>query len=169
MDRPARRRSRVTRVLAVLIGCLLVAGAVVGLLIVTNGGSSAASKSAASTASVSHRTAPTTAFEPSSVTVTVLNGTDINGLAERVAQGLAANGYRKGRVTNAVNQSTASTVVQYTLPAYRTDAMHVASALRLRASSVGPIDPNTKAVACQSGASCTATVVVTVGSDLASQ
>jgi LytR cell envelope-related transcriptional attenuator len=169
MDRPARRRSRATRVLAILIGCLLVAGAVAGLLIVTGGGSSTASKSAASHTSTVHRPVRATGFEPSGVTVAVLNGTDINGLAARISQRLATEGYRKGRVTNAASQSTTSTMVQYMLPTDRTDALHVASALKLRPSSLGLIDPNTKLLVCQSSTPCTAAVVVTVGSDLASQ
>jgi LytR cell envelope-related transcriptional attenuator len=169
MDRLAPRRSRAARVLLILVGCLVVAAVVAALLIVTNGGTGAAKKSTASTTPATHRPAPATVFEPSSVTVTVLNGTDINGLAASISQRLSADGYRKGRVTNAADQSTTSSVVQYMVPADRTGALHVASALKLRPSSVGLIDPNTKLLACQSATPCTAAVVVTVGSDLAPQ
>lgn len=169
LDRPPRRRSLVVRVVAILVGCLVIAGVVVGLLALTGGGSSAAHNSAASNASVTHRPTRPAGFVPSSVSVTVLNGTDISGLAGRVSDQLGKTGYRMGRPTNAANQSTATTLVQYMQPAYRTDALHVASALKLRASSVRLIDASTKAVACQSSTPCTTAVVVTVGSDLATQ
>jgi LytR cell envelope-related transcriptional attenuator len=168
MDPPARRRYRFTHVLAVLSACLLVAAAVAGLLIVTGGGSSAARKSVASSTSTHAVTRPPV-FEPSSVRVTVLNGTDISGLAASVSHRLGVDGYRMGRPTNAADQSTPSTVVAYLLPSYRADALHVAASLKLRPSSVQPIDPTTKATACPPSSACTTAVVVTVGSDLASQ
>ena len=106
---------------------------------------------------------------PSHVSVTVLNGTDTSGLAARVSSRLGTYGFKMGTPTNAANQSTTSTVVAYMLPSDRSAALHVAAALKLRASSVQPIDANTKAVVCQSSTPCTTAVVVTVGSDLASQ
>jgi hypothetical protein len=53
------------------------------------------------------------------------------------------------------------------MPGHRRDALAVASTLKLGAASVQPVDQNTQAVACPPPSACTATVVVTVGSDLA--
>jgi hypothetical protein len=91
------------------------------------------------------------------------------GLAGRVSQRLLTDGYRKGSVTNASDQTQASTVVAYMAPAYRPEAIAVATALKLAQSAVQPIDPNTKAIACPPNQACTSAVVVTVGKDLAAQ
>jgi hypothetical protein len=102
------------------------------------------------------------------VTVAVLNGTSTNELAHRVAAKLAAGGYKQGAVATASNQTQTATVVAY-LPgaANRTDATHVASALKLGPGSVQQIDQSTQQVACPPPSACTANVVVTVGADLA--
>ncbi|MBV8711948.1 MAG: LytR C-terminal domain-containing protein, partial [Solirubrobacterales bacterium] len=117
----------------------------------------------------SHRTTQATAVRPSTVTVSVLNGTDMQGLAGHVAQRLAADGYRKGAVTNASDQTQTSSVVAYMAPAYRRDAVAVAAALKLTRASVQPIDASTKAIACPPAKACTSAVVVTIGRDLATQ
>jgi hypothetical protein len=51
----------------------------------------------------------------------------------------------------------------------RTDALHVARALGLRRAAVQPIDQSTLQIACPVPSSCAANVVVTTGTDLASQ
>ena len=53
-------------------------------------------------------------------------------------------------------------------PFPRDDALHVATALKLGPSAVAPVDSSTQAIACPPPASCSAQVIVTVGSDLAS-
>jgi hypothetical protein len=167
---PPPRRSGAGRVLAIILGTLVAAAVVVALLFVTgNLGSSSKKKTTASNAAASRRTTRKAVFNPTTVTVAVLNGTDVSGLAARVASNLAKYGYRKGAITNASDQATTSSVVQYMAPADRTDAMYVAGALKLTASAVGPIDQGTKAIACPPGQACTAAVVVTVGSDIANR
>jgi hypothetical protein len=69
-------------------------------------------------------------------------------------------------VTTATDQTRTSTTVGY-LPGHRRDAQAVASTLKLSSGSVAAVDPNTQAVACPPPAACTATVIVTVGADLA--
>ncbi len=106
-------------------------------------------------------------FDPHTVTVAVLNGTGTTGLAHRTALRLTGAGFRPGTVATATDQTHTATQVAY-LPGFRSDALRVATTLKLPAADVASIDPGTRAVACPPPATCTADVVVTVGSDLAS-
>lgn len=168
---PEPGRSRFGRGLALLAGVVVIAAVVVGLVIATSGGSSSPSSTRASrttNAPKPRRPRVTAPFSASSVTVAVLNGTNVNQLAHRIAGQLTAVGYKEGNVLTGVNQSVTSTIVSYFPGAVnRTDALHVATALKLGQSSVQPVDQSTQQVACQGATPCTANVVVTVGTDLA--
>jgi len=170
--RPAPKRSRTGRtILAVLVGLIGAAVVVGAVLVLTKGSGSHKPKPVASTLT-SHRTAPkgTVFIRPSDVTVSVLNGTDQNGLAASVSGKLAAEGFRKGAVTNATNQTQTTSVVTYAVPADRADALAVAEYLKLKPSSVQAVNSGTKQVACSAAAQgCTSQVYVTVGSDLSAQ
>lgn len=164
---PTRERSSTGRVVAALIGILVLGGAVAALLVATSGNGTQnklASTPTTNAPSSSHH--GTASFNPAKVTVAVLNGTAVNRLAARVSQRLTSDGYKPGHVTDASDQTMTSTAVAY-LSGDRTDAMHVATSLRLPASSVKPIDPSTLSVACGGSSTCAANVVVTVGADLA--
>jgi LytR cell envelope-related transcriptional attenuator len=154
-----------------LLAAVALAAVVVAVIALTGGkGASSASHSSSSSATLpSHRTASTlTAVKPATVTVSVLNGTDMVGLAERVSQRLTTDGYRNGsKPANAVDQTHTSTIVAYLAPADRRDAVAVAKSLNLGASAVQPVDAATKATVCPPGQACTSAVVVTVGTDLA--
>jgi len=50
---------------------------------------------------------------PGEVTVAVLNGTTVPGLAAQVADKLETAGFKRGNVTNSTNQQRAESVVQY--------------------------------------------------------
>jgi hypothetical protein len=168
---PAPRRSSAGRRFGLLIGALGIVAVIAVLLIATSGGSSTHTSSQAArttNAPTGGRSSSGGAFSPSSVTVAVLNGTATNELAHQVAAKLAAVGYKEGAIKTGSNQTESATVVAY-LPGAknRTDAMHVASALRLGAASVQPVDQSTQQVACPPPSACTANVVVTVGADLA--
>jgi LytR cell envelope-related transcriptional attenuator len=165
---PSRSRSRFGRGLAALIGAAGIAAVIAVLVIATAGGTTSPSSS---------QTTPTTnaprphkpavpPFSPSAVTVAVLNGTNVNQLAHTVGAKLAGDGYKEGPLQTAASQSHQSTVVAY-FPgaANRNDALHVATALKLKPSVVQPIDSSTEQVAC-SGSTMCANVVVTVGADL---
>ena len=162
------------RLLVGLLAVLVVAGVVVALFVLTNSGSKSntssqqtANKAKATTTTAQHRHKPATpAFTPSSVTVSVLNGTATAQLAHRVATKLASFGYKEGTVATAADQTRTATVVAY-LPGHQRDALAVAKSLKLGPASVQPIDQSTQAVACPPGTACAAGVVVTVGSDLA--
>ncbi len=154
-----------------LIGLVAIAAIVIALLVLTSGSGSKQSASTSarvSNAPVRHHRAkpPPAAFSPSSVTVAVLNGTATSGLAHRVALKLTGAGYKQGTVATATDQTRTATVVAY-MPGHRQDALAVASTLKLGQGSVQAIDASTQAVACPPSTACAATVVVTVGSDLA--
>jgi hypothetical protein len=173
--RPAPRRSRTGRVIAaVLVAAIGVAAVAAAVLVLTHKGSSpkrkqTTSSAASSLASRRNRSA-TAVVRPSTVTVSVLNGTDLGGLAGRVADKLHAEGYIKGAVTNAANQTETTSTVAYMVPADRADALAVASALKLTGSVVQRVDSGTKSIACSNNPlGCNSPVYVTVGSDLASQ
>jgi hypothetical protein len=134
------------------------------LLVVTSGGGS--SHRAAATRSTNAPTAKA-GFSPASVTVAVLNGTDVSQLAHRVQQKLTRTGYKAGAVATASDQTHSATVVAY-MPGAQSNANHVASSLGLPSSAVQPVDQSARAIACPPASACAASVVVTVGSDLAS-
>lgn len=169
--RPPSRRSRGRLVLGGMVALLAVAAVVVGVVLLTGGKSaSSASRSSASASLGARRSTSLSAVQPSSVTVSVLNGTDQVGLAGTVARRLQSDGYRSGGVPkNAADQTQTSTVVAYMEPTFRRDALAVATSLKLRQSAVQLIDPNTKAIACPPNQACTSAVVVIVGKDLATQ
>lgn len=148
-----------------LVGVLILIGAAAAAVIVTSGTGSG-SPSAKSPAS--NAPGPAATFDPSHVTVAVLNGTATNQLAHHVAARLAGMGYQKGVIATASNQTLPSTIVAY-LPGStnRVDAAHVAKALNLKRTAVQPINNAAEAVACPPPNTCTANVVVTVGANLA--
>jgi hypothetical protein len=158
--------SRVWRRLAVLVGLVLAIGAVVAVIIATSG---TGTQNPGSGQAGSGRVVPVKpAFDPAHVTVAVLNGTNTNQLAHHVADRLAAEGFKKGTVATASNQTLMSTVVAYRPGAgNRNDALHVARTLKLSPKAVAPIDQAAQAVACPPPGACTANVVVSVGADLA--
>lgn len=167
---PAPQRSGASRGLIAVLGVLLIGAVVAVLLIATSSGGTPknASKTQTSNAPAAghkskHKSAP--AFSPATVTVSVLNGTSITNLAHRVGQTLATMGYKEGTIATAADQTHTTTVVEYE-PGHRSNAVHVATSLKLTGSSVQPIDPTTQQVACPPPGTCTATVVVTVGTDL---
>ena len=164
---PPSHRSPSGRMVAFVVGALVIVGAIAGLIVATSG-SGPQTKSTPARASNApapvHRAA---GFNPATVTVAVLNGTAVNQLAHKVATHLTAKGYKEGQVATATDQTHSSTIVAY-LPGFRADALHVAQALGLAPASVQPVDQSSQQVACPGGGACPANVVVTVGSDLAS-
>jgi LytR cell envelope-related transcriptional attenuator len=168
---PARtRRSGASRGFLIAGGLLGVVAVVAVLLVVTSGGSASHSATtAASTSNAPQRAHRTRAapFTPSTVTVAVLNGTATANLAHQIALRLGSAGYKQGTIATASDQTETATVVGY-LPGHRKDALAVAAALKLGSASVQPVDQSNQAVACPPPAPCTANVIVTVGSDLAS-
>jgi hypothetical protein len=167
--RPAPRRSWGRLALGAAVAALGLAAVAAAVIVLTgNSNSSSASRSSASESLITHRTRAA-AVVPSTVTVSVLNGTDQQGLALHVSDRLIAEGYRKGAVNNASDQTQTTSVVAYMTPADKRDALAVATALKLSRSAVRPIDANTKAIACPPNQPCSSAVVVTIGHDIATQ
>lgn len=151
-----------------LVGGLVAAAVaivVVLLVILTGGSSPSKTRTATTNAQSSHRVRQAV-VNPSTVTVAVLNGTSTPGLAGSIATKLSGKGYKQGTVATASDQTATTTTVAY-LPGFRRDALSVATALKVGAGSVQPVNQTAQAVACPPPAACPANVVVTVGSDLA--
>jgi hypothetical protein len=173
--RPATPRARrpITRGIPLVVAAIVAVAVIVGLVVVVSGGGGKSAPTTtirttnAPSAIVKHKTvAPP--FNPSSVSVAVLNGTATAGLAAKIMQQLAGGGYKQGITpTNASSQTQQSTVVAFE-PGHRTDAVHVARALSLSSGAVAPVDTGTQAIACPQSTSCPVEVVVTVGQDLTS-
>ena len=164
-----RTPSRLVRAVIGLASLAILAVIVILLVSLTGGTSHSASHTSARTTNSprSHRTGATkpAAVNDASVTVAVLNGTPVYHLANGVATRLGAEGFKKGTIANAADQTQSTTSVQY-LPGAQRDAAAVAKALKLGASSVQPIAADTQALACPQTTPCNADVVVTVGSAL---
>jgi hypothetical protein len=93
------------------------------------------------------------------VTVAVLNGTTVPGLARGAATKLQNAGFKIGTVTNAPDQARSATLVAYQ-PGHEAEARVVAKLIHVGTDAVKPIDQSTAVVAGQD-----AFVVVTVGAD----
>jgi hypothetical protein len=103
---------------------------------------------------------------PAAVTVAVLNGTSTNNLAHDVLAKLTAAGYHGGTTQNASETALTSTIVGYTSPSVRADALAVAKSLNLGPASVQAVSQGDRLKVCGGTAACTTQVVVTAGGDL---
>lgn len=95
-------------------------------------------------------------INPSTVTVSVLNGTTVPGLAAQIGDEVESAGFQRGNVANALDQQRTGSVVLFADGAER-EARLVGR--RLGVSEVEPIDPDSQALAGN------ASVVVIVGAD----
>ena len=162
--RPGARRPASRRWLPAVVAVVLAIVVVAALLIVTSsGGSPRPAAGGRTTNAITSR--PKAVFMPSSVTVAVLNGTDVFELAHRVAVKLQHVGYKEGAVATATDQTHTTTQVGY-VSGHRHAASEVASALGLSGGAVAPADQSAQAVACPPPSACRADVIVTVGTDL---
>ncbi len=101
------------------------------------------------------------------MTVAVLNGTATNHLAADVLGKLTTAGYKGGATQNASETGVTSTIVGYTSPSARSDALAVAKSLNLGPASVQAVSQGDRLKVCGSTTACSAQVVVTAGADLA--
>lgn len=95
-------------------------------------------------------------IDPASVTVSILNGTTVQGLAAKVGDSVEQQRFQLGTVSNFTDQERAESVVLYAAGAER-EAAEVGR--RLKIAQREPIDPSSQA---QAG---DASVVVVVGGD----
>jgi hypothetical protein len=151
----------------ILVGILVVgAGAAYGVSQLTsNGGGGAAvshhssgggGSGGSSHSKHGHKSAP---LNPSSITVAVLNGTTVTGLAATTADKIEAAGFQRGNTDNALTQGQqAESVVEYSKGNLRAAQL---VGKKLGISQFEPIDPDTQKRAGD------ATVAVIIGADLA--
>jgi hypothetical protein len=151
----------------ILVGVLVLgAGAAYGISKLSSGGGGTNAAdispgggggSSGSHRSPSHRVV---AIKPGSITVAVLNGTTVTGLAATVADKVEQAGFKRGNTTNALTQGQqAESVVEYAR-GDKDQARLVANKLGI--SQIEPVDPQTQGIAGD------ATVTVIVGADKAS-
>jgi hypothetical protein len=165
------RRAGFPRALMIIFGLIVVGAAVALLLVLTSSSGNSTSASSHTSSAISNapshrRKTRAAALKPAQVTVAVLNGTATSNLAHDVSLKLTNAGYKPGTIATATDQTQTATTVGY-LPGGRRAALIVARSLNLGATAIQPVTQSNRAVACPQ-ASCTAQVVVTVGSDLAS-
>jgi hypothetical protein len=170
-----RRVSPVFFVLAGILAVAVIAAVLVFVAGSNNSSSSSSSSSASNPASATtatraakgkHRSSATATVVPSAVTVAVLNGTATNHLAADVLGKLTAAGYKGGATQNASETGVTSTIVGYTSPSARSDALAVAKSLNLGPASVQAVSQGDRLKVCGSSTACPAQVVVTAGDDL---
>jgi hypothetical protein len=154
-----KKRNPVYVVLAVAGVVVLGAAAAVGVPALVNGSKSSNSKSSSASTSTTAKKKTTTApTAPNKITVAVLNGTSILGLAAQVGDRVDAEGFTKGTVSNAPQgQGGRTTSVAMYAPGHERDARQVARKLSIH--KIQAVDPNTQQIAGD------ASVVVIVGSD----
>jgi hypothetical protein len=99
---------------------------------------------------------PAEPVNPSTVTVSVLNGTTVPGLAAQIGDEVESQGFQRGNVANALDQQRTESTVLFGEGAER-EAQLVAR--RLDIATVEPVDPDSQALG------GTASVVVIVGAD----
>jgi hypothetical protein len=100
------------------------------------------------------------AIDPRTVTVAVVNGTTVTGLAARTGTKVTAAGFSLGNIATGSQQARAESVVMFKQGANRQAR---AVARKLSINQIAPIDTATL------GLAGTATVVVVVGADKAGQ
>jgi hypothetical protein len=152
------------RYLAIVLAGLLVLGgaAAYGVSQLTgddgggNGGQSAADTGKNGSGERTHK--PGGAVKPASVTVAVLNGTTVPGLAATLSDEVGAAGFKVGTITNFSDQQLAESVVQYA-PGHQAEARAVSR--RLGIAQREPVNPSSQALAGD------ATVIVIAGADKA--
>jgi hypothetical protein len=98
------------------------------------------------------------AVKPGNVTVAVLNGTTVPGLAATLSDEVNAAGFKVGTITNFSDQQLAESLVQYA-PGHQAEARAVSR--RLGIAQREPVNPSSQALAGD------ATVIVIAGADKA--
>jgi hypothetical protein len=96
--------------------------------------------------------------KPGNVTVAVLNGTTVPGLAAALRDQIAAAGFKKGMINDFSDQQLAASVVQY-VPGHQAEAQAIGR--RFGISQREPVTADSRALAGD------ATVIVIAGADKA--
>ena len=157
---PKKKRNPLYVALAVVGVLILGAAAAVGVPAIVNGAkdNNKTTSSKAATKTARTKTQAAVATSPSKITVAVLNGTSIPGLAAPIGDRVDADGFTLGTVSNAsqTQGNRANSVAMYAR-GHEKDAQLVAKKLGIR--NVTPVDSSSQQIAGD------ATVVVIVGGD----
>jgi hypothetical protein len=163
--RPKPRGGLTGRYLAVVLAGLLVLGgaAAYGVTQLTGGDSGSSTSGVSANDGAQNGSAQRTrkqggAVKPANVTVAVLNGTTVPGLAATLSDEVGAAGFKVGTITNFSDQQLAESVVQYA-PGHQAEARAVSR--RLGIAQREPVSPSSQALAGD------ATVIVIAGADKA--
>lgn len=153
-----KKRNPLYVVLAIAGVLVLGAAAAIGVPAIVNGTKDNDSPKTASKKTKTSAKKAATPVDPTKITVAVLNGTSIPGLAAQVADRVEAEGFTVGTISNAsqTQANRANSVAMYS-SGHRSDANTVARKLSIR--DVQRIDANSQGIAGD------ASVVVIVGSD----
>jgi hypothetical protein len=154
---PKRKRNPMYVALAIVGVLILGAGAAIAVPQLVDGtGSGSGSKKVANKKTASSTTKAASPTAAKSITVAVLNGTTVPGLAAQIGDRVESSGFTLGTVDNAIGPQRANSVAKYA-PGHQADARLVAKKLRI--DNIEPMDASSRAIAGD------ATVVVVVGSD----
>jgi hypothetical protein len=144
-------------VVVVLVGLLVLGGAAAyGVTQLTGDGGDNSGKAQANMPNKPKRNGA--AVKPGNVTVAVLNGTTVPGLAAALSDQIAAAGFKKGTINDFSDQQLAESVVQYA-PGHQAEAKAVSR--RVGISQLEPVTADSRALAGD------ATVIVIAGADKA--
>jgi hypothetical protein len=145
-------------VLAIAGVLILGAAAAIGVPALVNGAKDDTPSKAAAAKKKTKTTKKPAPVAADKITVAVLNGTGIPGLAAQIGDRVDADGFTLGTVSNAptAGGNRANSVAMYSR-GHESDAKAVARKLNIR--NVTPVDPESQAIAGD------ASVVVIVGSD----
>jgi hypothetical protein len=160
-DDGGKRRSRARALVPIGAGLVALLAAAVALSGVLGGGSeNEPDRNVIATPTTETAGTTTTGgnVDRSSVTVAVLNGTTVSGLARGIANDIEAGGFRLGAVDNAADQTRSATSIEY-LAGSEPAAQDIARLIRTNSDSVIPMTNATQVLAPN------AQVVVTVGAD----
>lgn len=149
---PSRRKGLAARHVALIVAGVIVLGAGAAFGVSQLGGDDTPATNEPAPGGAD-RQAP---INPTTVTVSVLNGTTVPGLAAQIGDEVESAGFQRGNVANAIDQQRTASVVLYAEGADREGRL---VARRLGIEQVEPIDPDSQALAGN------ASVVVIVGSD----
>jgi hypothetical protein len=151
---PGRARRRLdARYIALIVAGVVVLGGGIAFGISQLGGDEGTSSSDQPASEQNTEAGP---INRSLVTVSVLNGTTVPGLAAQIGDEVESKGFQRGNVANAIDQQRAESVVLFAEGAER-PARIVARNLSI--STVEPVDPDSQALAGN------ASVIVIVGMD----
>ena len=157
-SQPWYRRVGMRSVAVALVGLLVLGGAAAQLTGHDGGDDSGKAQANSDNGSSNKPRRSGATVKPGNVTVAVLNGTTVPGLAAALRDQIAAAGFKKGMINDFSDQQLAASVVQY-VPGHQAEAQAIGR--RFGISQREPVTADSRALAGD------ATVIVIAGADKA--